>query len=459
MDKQDDITHPSGVRRRWVRRTALLSLVLLLAPVASRRPSFPPTAQTLDPAGVPRLTSQVLAVVSELRGLPARRPVEAALQSRKTLEKQLLDDFNRRTGMKEIDADAKALEILGLLPPNFDLRNFLVRLLVEQIAGYYRPKSRKLYLADWLPVESQRTVMAHELTHALQDQHFNLSRFDRPPSGQSDRDLAIQALIEGEATAVMLNYALKPQGMDILHLPVPLDSFMDELGKGDGDHSVVLRSAPAVIRESLLFPYSYGVLFVQKLLLESEGSWGRVTEAYRRLPQSTEQIMHPEKYLQHEAPLRVEVPALQHRLGSGWVWRLSDVTGEFGYFVALSEFVTVEAARRASEGWDGDQMIMIEQARTGARCLIHFTSWDSTGDAIEFFEVYAERTDRRLGVPSVRGDSSGLDALRSWRAPGGVTVLERRGQRVAAVESLPISLAPTLPILLTEIWKSRVTGL
>ncbi len=397
----------------------------------------------------------MLEKVSHLRGLNVRHAVKSSLQSRAEIEKQLLEDFNDKTDAEELDADASALELLGLLPPKFDLRSFLVRLLVEQIAGYYRPKTKMLYLADWLPVEEQRTVMVHELTHALQDQHFDLARFDRPPAGHSDRDLAFHALVEGEATAVMLNYTLESQHLNISKLPVPLESMFDQVGSGD-PRSAVLNSAPTVIRETLLFPYLYGVLFVQRLLIDSGGSWNRVTAAYHRLPESTEQIMHPDRFLQGDTPVEIKTPALERKLGSNWIRRLRDVNGEFGYYLILTQYLSKETAARAAEGWGGDQMVMLEDPKTKNRCLVHLSVWDTTNDAIEFFDAYSDRTSRRLGIEPQPVESPGGSGRHVWKSSDTTTLLERRGEKVLAIESLPRSLDGALPGLVSELWKSRI---
>ncbi|HEY3582669.1 MAG TPA: hypothetical protein VGK82_19080, partial [Pyrinomonadaceae bacterium] len=160
-------------------------------------------------AAIVSTTDAVLKETSELRELSIMRPVKSGAQSRAEIERMIVRNLNEETTPAEMHATEALLRVFGLAPNNFEYRPFLIKLLTEQVAGYYDPKAQQFYLADWIELEGQKPVMAHELTHALQDQHFNLKRFDKWPKGDSDAELAAHALIEGDATLAMTLYMAK----------------------------------------------------------------------------------------------------------------------------------------------------------------------------------------------------------------------------------------------------------
>ena len=208
----------------------------------------------------------------------------------------LIKNLNERTTAAEMHAAEAALRKFGLAPSDFQYRPFIIKLLAEQVAGYYDPKVQEFHLADWLELESQKPVMAHELTHALQDQHFNLRRFEKWPDGDSDAELAAHALIEGDATLAMNLYLAKN--------PLIALAFGRSLLAGVATEQY--DQAPRAIRESLIFPYFQGSIWATQLY--KRGGWAMVSNAYKRLPLSTEQILHPEKYFKYERPVKVVLP-------------------------------------------------------------------------------------------------------------------------------------------------------
>jgi len=447
MSKRSPVSDRSRHRIAWA--AGGLLLLLMSAASSPERPSA--VEQTTRPNAL-NLVEEILAEVSRLRGLPVRRSVRAGLQSRAEIERHLVDDFNKRISPEDFDAAAKALIAFGLAPRGFDYRDLLLRILTEQVAGYYRPKTKTLYLADWLTLEEQRLVMVHELVHALQDQHFDLTRFEEGPKGESDRDLAVQALIEGEAMGVMLTYMLKPQGMDLTSIPVPLTAIFEQLRMMDDERSRVLQSAPAAVRESLLFPYIYGTAFIQHLV--QRGSWARVSRAYADPPDSTEQILHPEKFLSRDRPVRIRLSDVRHLLGQSVRKRLTDRNGEFGYLLILREYLDKPTAARAAEGWEGDQFALYEDARTGHLVLIHLSTWENEAEAREFAEAYARRTTRRYKTAREIPQEPNA-SWRAWETEEGRVHIERRGTDVLVVEGLPNQWADRWPRLQRVLWAGR----
>jgi len=429
--------------------TVSILVLALFATTSLVAQNIPGLARSEKAAAVYAASEEVLREVSQLRGLAIKQPVKSGLKSRAEIEQMVLRDMDESTTPEEFEASNKVLIKLGLVPGDFKLREYLVKLLTEQIAGFYEPKSKEFYLADWIPIEEQRPVMAHELMHALQDQHFNLHRFQNLPRGQSDAEMAIHAMIEGEATAVMVNWIYKPQGVDITKLP-PLVQALPLLAPENDNKSPVLSRAPAVLRETLLFPYFYGAGFVQEVIKKT--NWQRITDSYNEvLPISTEQILHPDKFLAREQPMTVHLANVDKLLGRDWKRLDQDINGEFGCLLVLAEFIDKKLAARAAEGWNGDRYAFYEHPRTGRSILIQLTTWDTELDAREFFRAYADRTIKRYKDAQ---ESVAMTAIRNWHTGEGEAYMELRGKDVLIVEGAEEA---QLRQILDPIWNSKKT--
>jgi hypothetical protein len=407
----------------------LASLLIQTPPRALSQVAAPPApkpAASARAASVVAATEEVLRETSEIRQLAVLRPVKSGAQSREEIERMLVRNLDEESKPEEMRAGELALKKLGLLPADFHLRPFIVSVLKEQILGYYDPKSRQFYLADWIDIEGQQPVIAHELTHALQDQHFDLLRFEKPHKGEADADAAVHALVEGDATWAMTLYALRD--------PRRVLGMMKSIGTTSTQK---IDAAPRALRETLMFPYEQGMMWVRQLY--QRGGWKAVDEAFNNLPQSTEQIMHPEKYFAHEAPVRVEVPDLTRALGRGWRRIDADVNGEWGYYLILDEFLkNDQESRRAVAGWGGDRYALYENRLTHETMLTQLTIWDTESDAREFFDAYVKRTERRYAGSVSDGieTSNGELLRRSFVTREGVVVIERRGSRVVVLEGV-----------------------
>jgi hypothetical protein len=424
----------------------LLSSALLFA--QQPRSATAPKADKAKPmtaAEVEKMTTEVLAQVSEIRGLKLLQPVKSGAKSRTEIEQMVIKNFDEETTPEELDAEYKTLLAFGLAPKGFQYRPFLIKLLTEQIAGFYDPKKKEFNLSDWNPLDMQRTVMAHELTHALQDQHFDLLRFDKWPKGDGDREAAIHALIEGDATALMIDYLMKPMGRSVTQIPPALLEQMNSQTNAPGME--VINSAPNAIRESLIFPYSYGLGFAYQLLKDK--GWEGVSTAYKNLPQSSEQILHYEKYAANERPIKVELADVAGALGKGWKRVNFNINGEFGYYLTLVEFLPKEAARKAAAGWGGDQFALYEDATKTKTTLVHLSAWDTAQEAEEFFTAYSERTAKRF--PQVKPTSVNKQFV--YTTPEGVTLIEARGNKVLVIEG---AAAASSQPLVAKLWESKI---
>ncbi len=439
----------AGFLPRWFGRgVSLWLLLLLIALVPAQQRAVPPrVAKALAE------TKTILQDVSRLRELSIKRPVQSGYRSRKEVERVVIQDLDASQTPEEFANQRKMLVALGLIPKDYALREELIRVLTEQIAGFYRPKTGEFVLTESMgddDPDSQRVAIAHELTHALQDQHFDLRRFEKPTQGNGDRDLAIHALIEGDATVTMIAYALDGR-LDIQKLPVSIGTLLENFGfLDDTKKSPALTAAPKAIRLSLLFPYATGADFVQALL--RKGGWTQVSQAFTDLPESTEQVLHPEKYFARERPVAIARPDLGTLLGPGWQRLTDDVQGEFGYRLILGEFLDEKQARRAAQGWGGDRSTLYEHRPTGQLCLIQVTHWDNPASSQAFFEAYVARTMRRF--PERRFDRAPAERSTSEVVTGEGVHIERRGVDVFILEGLPPTadlpavlkhLASTLP--------------
>lgn len=416
----------------------LLILIALQSVLIAQQPKRasgikPAPANTAKTAEVIAATNEILEEISRMRGLKILTPVRSGAKSRSEIEQEVIRNFQESYKPGEIETVNKTMIAYGLVPKDFQYGEFMIKLMTEQVAGFYRPKSKELFIADWNELEQQKPVMAHELTHALQDQHFNLRRFEDWPRGDGDRETAIHALIEGDATGVMYNYQLKPMRTDITKLP-SIANFADQsLAQAQRDGQKVFLDAPAVIRDSLIFPYVYGAGFVQEMV-RREG-WGGVTRAFTNLPQSTEQIIHFDKYIAQETPVKVNLPDISSLLGAGWKRLDADVNGEFGYFLILNGFIDKKEARQAAEGWGGDQSAIYENATTGRLLLTHLSIWDTADDAEKFFQAYAKRTHKRYPQAVMPKNQPAHE--RVFETPEGNTFIQRRDKSVLAIEGLP----------------------
>ena len=451
---------------RFLALTAVLALLSSSALInfrdvagqAQQRPAI--SSRAAREAAVVATTAAVLEETSKIRELPILRPVKSGAQSRTEIEGMLIKNLYEQMTTAEMHATEVAYRKFGLAPASFEYRPFIIKLLLEQIAGYYDPVAKEFYLADWLELETQKPVMAHELTHALQDQHFDLRRFRKWPHGDSDAQLAAHSLIEGDATLAMMVYMAKN--------PLVALAFTRSLNTGVSTEQ--FNQAPRALRESLIFPYLQGSEWATNVY-KREGFAG-LSKAFAKLPLSTEQILHPEKYFTYEQPLKITLPDLSSLLNKAGAsnegvpalprsslstqdpalstsgsstpaasWRRidSDVNGEWGYYLLLDQFLSSPSeSRRAAAGWGGDRYDVYEGAQPGQVMIAHVSNWDTEADAREFFDAYVKRTELRYQNSKLLTDTKvpTSDTLKKWQTNEGQVVMELRGFRVIIIEGL-----------------------
>jgi hypothetical protein len=387
--------------------------------------SNPVAAVNPKTAAVRAATVEVLQETSEIRKLSILRPVRSGAQSRAEIERMLVRNLNESTSAEEMLASELVLKKLGLAPANFHLRPFIIKLLAEQVAGYYEPKTQEFYLADWIDIDGQKPVIAHELTHALQDQHFNLRRFDKWPKHDSDAELAAHSLVEGDASFLMMQYVVRNPARQL--------SFMKSMSGTAAGATEQIEKAPRVLRETLLFPYFQGMAWVAGVY--KQGGWDAVSATYANLPKSTEQILHNDKYVANEAPQKVSVRDISQSLGRGWKMADNDVEGEWGYYLILDQILeSPDVSKQASAGWGGDRYALFTGPKSTDVLVVQKTVWDTETDAREFFDAYVARTTKRYGVqPSAETEAGRA----TWKTSEGGALVKISGTTVLVLEGIP----------------------
>jgi hypothetical protein len=389
---------------------ALVLVVVGCSPSLSPRPSTASTAPatpspTVGPSTTPSPTTAtaptssspgavasgsvdaiyraIEADVVSIRGLTPKREVQP-----KTLtEPQLRERIERTFSEDNPDEIIHAREILyaglGMLERGASLKDLNIELLTSQVAGFYDPDTEELYVIErsgGLGV-AERVTFAHEFTHALQDQHFDLNAFALDQIGQGDRNLGGLSLIEGDATSVMSAWAqahfTPAEALELLRKSL------------DPVQAAVLARMPPILREPLTFPYESGLRFV--LGLQARGGWPAVDDAFARPPTTTEQVLHPEKYAAREAAVALDLTDdLATRMGTGWAVPYEDTLGEFEIQVWLRNALRrVQPANQAAAGWGGDRFAVLE-GPAGSWAIVMQTAWETTGDATEFESAATE---------------------------------------------------------------------
>jgi hypothetical protein len=359
---------------------------------------------------------QIELEVIELRGLEPLGDINRILMTREELREIVLNDFLEDFTEEDARDDAIELAAFGLVNKDFDLFHLYMELFTEQIAGFYDRDEKTMYVVQEDGFRGpQRMTYAHEYVHALQDQHYDFEEglvyTDEACEEDSERCLALQALIEGDASFIELewffNYSTE---QDLQELQEFFNSYS----------SPVLDQAPAFIQESLLFPYRAGQEFVEYLY--DSGGWKAIEEAYRNPPISSTQIMHPDRY-PGARPVEVDLPDLLPLLGEGWREISRNVVGEYYTYLILAHGNEAKArvrdidARDAAEGWSGDLYVVYYQDTTGETVMLTKTLWESNSDAGQFAEVFRTYASARFGRPTNQSTSQW-----TWTGSEGATV-------------------------------------
>ena len=380
--------------------------------------------------------------VVQVRGLRLRRPLDVRTVNRAFVQRFVGDTYRRELGASYIDGYVATMARLGALPKGFPFIRSLQDLLGEQGAGFFDPHTKRLYLQQDIPAEE--VILAHEIGHALQDQHFDLERIHGDPKGDDDRGFAVSALIEGDAMELMTNYV--KHSLDLWR-GLKLVGSLLQIGAMDQRK---LQATPLYIREYLTGTYMVGWAFVQAL--RARGGLAQIDRAFRKPPVSSEQVLHPAKYFANERPMAVVLPALEPVLGPGWKLLHENTIGEFGTSLLLRGSVqTALSARRAAAGWGGDRLRSYRHG-DGRLALVWRTRWDTVNDAQDFAGVFSDYLAAHLERPS---RAQRTPWRRSWQLPQRNVLLLRRGADVVLLD-LPRTVDQAAAVGALGLRKSRL---
>jgi len=322
--------------------------------------------------------------MSKLISLPILSPLKKSMRSREEIRAYLLRKMREDKDADKRYADQKTMEKFGLIPKDYPLDQVLVKVLTEQIAGLYDPDSQEFFIADWTSPADERPVMSHELTHALQDQHFHIDKWTDAAKPNDDAELARDSVLEGSAMAAMFDYMLGGKGSIR-----DLGDFDPTLLMGDMDSSPELAKAPKVIQDELLFPYLEGIRFTQQLLKAGNG-WPDFYKVFDKPPVSTQQIMHPDLYLRGVVPASVELPATKGVVPTEWKKLDENLMGEFGVQEILKQFLPKDRSKTLAASWAGDRYAIFENQKNKRTLLVFRVRLTSDDDAARFFGAYSE---------------------------------------------------------------------
>ena len=439
---------------------------------------------------------EILDFDSKQTGLPIKHDVKRKLTSRdevvKFLTKHLNDEDTQRLRRSEL-----VLKKFGLLPNDFDLQTFFVALLREEVAGYYDPKTKTVNLLDWVPMEEQEPVMAHELTHALQDQSVGLEKWMKkgdkdlasirrqlkPEDIENDEsDNAREAVVEGQAQAVTFQYAIAPTGRTIADSPELIDAMEAETLTGTAG-TKVFNSAPIFIKESLTFPYSYGMDFVVKVL-QKGGKEQAFAGVLRNPPHTTRQIMQPETYLSGEKIAPMPVPDFNRDFRDYQKFDIGAM-GEFDVAVLIEQYAGKPLSKELYPTWRGGYYYAAKHRQEAGSDsavnyplgLLYVSRWSSAEMAQKFAAIYAQSLKQRYkkldeagsahlhepdGKPAVQDGPKQDDLTPSdlqqksaavadllvgrhvWNTEEGTVVIDEQGDTVLVSESLDTPTTETL---------------
>ncbi|HEV3306544.1 MAG TPA: hypothetical protein VGZ91_08895 [Candidatus Sulfotelmatobacter sp.] len=414
---------------------------------------------------------EILAFDSKQTGLPIKKQVKRRLTSRDEVEGYLTKHM-KDEDVKRLQRSELVLKKFGLLPRDYDLERLLVSLLREQVAGYYDPKTKTVNLLDWVPMEEQEPVMAHELTHALQDQAVGLDKWMRrgekdlgeirkdptPADIENDEmDDTREAVVEGQAETVMLQYELAPVGRSIQDSPDLVDTMESQMANGTDD-SKVFKDAPIFLRESLTFPYSYGLKFEVKLL-EKGGKEKAFAGVLANPPHTTRQIMQPETYLAGEQIPPMPVIEFKHDFKDYLKFDIGGM-GEFDVAVLIEQYAGKKLSERLYPEWRGGYYYAARPKNNAAAPLglFYVSRWSTPEKAEEFAEIYARSLPKRYKKAEEAGKSPTdqpapehpefkvdvLQGRHAWTTEEGTVVIEQQGDLVLVSESLDPATTETL---------------
>ena len=408
----------------------------------------------------------ILQFASDDSKLPIKREVKSKLITRPEVEKYLVDKLNDDKDAKRMEREEIVLKKFGLIDPDFQLRPFLVKLLDEQIAAFYDSKTKTVNLLDWIDPATQKPVMAHELTHALQDQRVNLDKWEEQTSDDlshtytddlkhvatDEDDTARDAVLEGQAMAVFVDYSLRPMHRTLRDSPGVIDNLVENMS--DDSSSPVLTRAPLLLQESLLFPYKDGLKFEATLLTDSKDPAVAFGGVLDRPPTSSYEIMNPRAYeRQAKVPL-LRMPDIHPVIDAQYSPYDIGVMGEFDVRILAELFGGNQAANELTPEWDGgiyyaaQKKSAADKNSTSSVALLYLSQWKSEDAAADFVKMYVDELSHKYSkVTRDSADEAGEDE-QIYQTNEGPVLIVTNNNDVFISESFDLNVARKLQLLM-----------
>ncbi len=408
----------------WPLAAALLAALWISLPAAAQAPVKGD------------LFGQIDAIVSELgdiSGLQPRGKIRYDQISREDMKDFLERRIREEVKPREIEAEEAVLKKLGFASPDFDLKKTTIDLLTEQAAAFYDFHKKKLFVVDSSDGLAERSALVHELAHALADQHFHLAKFIGRASQNDDSALARMAVMEGQATWLMSEYLARKSGRSLETSPELVKLMSDMNGASSGQFPVFDR-APRYLQETLLFPYTQGMLFQQAVVVKMGKA--AFAEVFRRPPETTQEILHPERYFEHPKRVRLPLPAFpSERNYRGFT---DGELGELDNSILLRQYADDGEAAAVAPEWRGGTFRLFERKHQPAdwrkMVLAYVSEWSGPAQARRYFEVYQKVLAGKWKTFEVTSHSA--DAV-AGRGDDGYFLLRLDGARVTSLEGLP----------------------
>lgn len=407
------------------------ALWFLLGPpfLWAQETSLEEKASQKDQAEILQEADSVFKDVSRLSGLPILHPVEKAFKDRAFFKDYITRQMEKAYPPSKKKAFEKAYVLLGLLPPGTDIIKTYLDSFLKVVQGLYDPETKTLYIADWVPWSDQESTLAHELTHALQDQHFDLTSYLKKGENlTSDEQYARVSVMEGQAVAIALNLSLEDKGSDFTKV-VNIAQWvgLNHMLSAEGERAFGRRN---LFNDVAQFPYVYGATFLQSYVRAF--GWEGMKILFEKPPSSTHQILHPNEFFpKRHDPVRIMIGDLSKGPLSGYSKIWENTLGEYGLTTLLQGFGVQGDGLKALGGWKGDQFQVYE--RKEDLVLVGFLRFEDETQAEDFFRAYKDLMDQKFKIDLLRRDD---EDIRWASLQGGEheALVERFGPRVVIVE-------------------------
>jgi hypothetical protein len=441
----------------------------------SKTPAAAQDTKHITPAEAKQLfvlVDELMKFSSDDTGLAIKTPVKRQITTRDAVEKYMKSKLAEDKSAQRLQRDEIVLKKFGLLDRDFNLGPFLLALLKEQVEAFYDEKTKTVNLLDWVDVDEQKPVLAHELTHALQDQRVGLAKWgEQTPQNVSTNtaadtdhltrdewDTAREAVTEGQATAVMTDYILKPLGKSILTDPEMVEQMRLQMSSSSAD-SPVMGRAPLLLAESMLFPYREGLSFEQDLWMD-QGQKAAFAGALDTPPNSSWEIMNPREYeRRHMAPVPL-LPNIHPLLDP--LYKPYDIgqIGQLDLHILTGILGGEPAANSLTPAWNGGiywagqlktAKTAAAQASTASLGLFYLSVWRNSASAARFAQLYGGNLGRKYSNVTLEKPAEDVQENRqTYSTSEGPVVITQRGAMVFIAESFPAVVALKLTGLVLD---------